>query len=173
MAESEQLQLQPAELQKWRFLVASPVLDSRHPRIRSIAWMLWECSGGRPRAFAELAHCVARDCVTYQRDTARVGEEDIAGYTRTPTRNDAVDALQRGADDCDAKARLFVALCLARGLRARMMPMGNRAGMLQHVYAAVEVDGKWLPVETTLRRARIGDEPRSVPFEKGKKEWLR
>lgn len=170
---SEPITLQPAELQKWRFLVAAPILDSRHPRIRAMAGMLWECACGRVRAFAELAHCLARDCVTYTRDTARVGEEDIAGYTRTPSKNDAVDALVRGTDDCDAKARLFVAICLARNVPARMEPLVNRAGMLQHVYAAVRLDGEWLPVETTLRRARIGDAPRSVPFETGTREWLR
>lgn len=165
--------LQPAEDAKWRFLQAAPMLDSRHRGIRCMARLMRELACGNERRFAELAHTISKDWVRYQRDTDRVGSEDIAGYTRTPQVNDPIDALNRGVDDCDAKARLFVALCLAGGLQARMEKLANRAGMLQHVYASVFLDGSWLPVETTLRRAVIGDEPRSVPFERDSKEWLR
>lgn len=174
MTEHEaQAELQPAEMQKWRFLVASPFLDSRHRRIRAMAGLMRELSGTDDVRFALLAHCIARDWVRYVRDTGRVGEEDIAGYTRSPTPSDPVDALDRREDDCDAKARLFCALCLAGRVKARMMPLSNRAGMLQHVYAEVWLGDQWLPVETTLRRAVIGDAPRSVPFERGTEEWLR
>ncbi len=163
----------PDDVRKWAFLAAAPHADVRHPQIRRKAEQLWEVADQNPERFVHLAHTLARDCIRYERDTARVGEEDVAGFTREPSPNDAVDALNRGVDDCDAKARLFVALCLAVRLRAKMEPLWNRAGRLQHVYASVMLDGKQQPVELTLRRARVGDDPYSVPFEKGTKKWLR
>jgi len=165
-------QLQPGELQKWRFLAAAPHLDCRDAKIQKLAARLLECAQRDPVRFANLAQCVARDNVRFVRDTARIGEEDIAGYTRVPGRLDAVEALVRGWDDCDAKARLFVALCLAVGIPARMEKIVNRAGALQHVYGLVELDGAWLPVELTLRRARVGDDPYTVPKEVDG-QWLR
>ncbi|OFW65967.1 MAG: hypothetical protein A2Y74_05390 [Actinobacteria bacterium RBG_13_63_9] len=160
-------------MRKWRFLAAAPYLDVQDVRLRRLAASLWEVAQRDPERFANLAQCVARDNVRFVRDTARVGEEDIAGYTRTPGRLDAVEALVRGWDDCDAKARLFVALCLAQRVPAKMMPLENGAGMLQHVYAAVRFGGgNWLPVELTLRRARVGDDPYAVPKE-ADGQWLR
>jgi transglutaminase-like putative cysteine protease len=168
----EAVALQPAELQKWRFLAAAPYLDCRDAKIHKLAARLFECAQRDPERFANLAQCVCRDNVKFVRDTARVGEEDIAGYTRIPGRLDAVEALVRGADDCDAKARLFVALCLSVGIPARMEKIVTRAGALQHVYAIVTLDGRALPVELTLRRARVGDDPYAVPKE-ADGQWLR
>ncbi len=167
------MSLQPDEMAKWRFLAASPYLDVQEPRLRKLAANLWECAQRDPERFANLAQCVARDNIHFIRDTARVGGEDIAGYTRTPGRFDAVEALIRGEDDCDAKARIFVALCLAQGVPAKMMPLQNGAGMLQHVFAAVRLGEPWLPVELTLRRARVGDDPYAVPVERTTGQWLR
>lgn len=167
------MSLQPGELAKWRFLAAAPYLDARTPQIRKLAANLWECAQRDPERFAHLAQCVARDNIKFVRDTARVGEEDIAGYTRVPGRLDAVDALVRGADDCDAKARLFVALCLCAGVPARMEKMETGAGMLQHVYGSVRLGDVWCPVELTLQRARVGDDPYSVPVERATGKWLR
>lgn len=166
----------PEEVKKWRFLAGAPHADALHPEIQVVADALWKVAKTRD-AYLELVHCLARDVIRYATDTARVGTEDIAGYTREPKRNDAVEALHRRLDDCDAKARLFVALCLAKGIRAKMQPLwesrAGNLGRLAHVYAAVLIDERWLPVECTLKRARIGDEPKAVPFERGKKDWLR
>lgn len=161
-----------AELEKWRFLAAAPVLDARHPRIQKIARQLLDVADGHPYRFVQLAAALARDCIRYEVDSRRVGGEDVAGYTRRPGRDDAIDALQRGVDDCDAKARLFVALCLAAGLRARMRRL-VRGGVLRHVFASVILDGKESSVELTLRRARVGDEPFDVPYERGTQDWSR
>jgi transglutaminase-like putative cysteine protease len=109
-----------------------------------------------------------------------VGREDIAGFTRPSRTGDALEALERGSDDCDAKARLFVALCLARGFRAQLMPVWRcRDGRLTfaaapemptdelaHVYGAVWMLGAWHWAETTLARACLGDHPLAVPKEK-------
>lgn len=144
--------------------------DSRHPQLRELAHALMyaaELSGDRSR-FLSLALTVARDWIRYVTDTKRTGGEDVAGMTRPPEPPLAV--LWRGADDCDAKARLFVALCLAEGFQARIE--GEEVGdHLAHVWGLVRVADHWTPAETTLARARLGDAPRSVPKETGG-QWL-
>lgn len=157
---------------KWDFLQRAPAADARDPELARLAGALAAVSARArqpARAFAHLAACVARDCIRYERDTARTGGEDIAGLTRPPA--PALEAFRRGVDDCDAKARLFCALCLAAGTRARMVPLW-RGDELQHVSAEVLLDGQWEPVELTLARARVGDRPKDVPRE-GDGQWLR
>ena len=147
----------PDEYAKWAYLHARPPLDALDRRIQARACALWAAAGERPAAFVHLAAALARDAIHFQTDTARVGSEHL-GHP--------ADALERGTDDCDAKARLFVALCLAVGLRAELVPRWTPDGQrLQHVYAAVQLAGRWQPVELTLSRARVGDEPLSVPKE--------
>jgi transglutaminase-like putative cysteine protease len=167
---------QDDDREKWKFLRAAPIRDARNPLIQSIARSLWAATLAstedvslHQRRFVQLAHTVARDWITQVIDTARVGEEDIAGFTRAPTFDDAVDALRRGVDDCDAKARLFVALCLVVGVQARMEPVwkGDR---LEHVWSQAFIDGAWMPVELTLARARLGEVGGDVPKE-GNGKW--
>lgn len=154
---------------KWRFLERVPELDAQDPALRDVATHLWRAALCRPRVFVHLAHALARDGITYQTDTARTGGEDIAGFTRRQSH--ALEALERGRDDCDAKARLFVALCRAAGLRARMVPRWE-GETLRHVSAAVTLEGKERPVETILGRARLGEVAEQIPTEKGSARWL-
>lgn len=139
--------------------------------MRQKAAHLWAAADGVPERFVKLAAAAARDCIRYETDTARIGGEDIAGFTRPRQPSDPVDAWMRGIDDCDAKARFFCALCLAREIPAEMVDhwQGEK---LKHVYTRVCVDGRWMPVETTLARARVGDIPWDVPKEKNG-QWLR
>lgn len=154
---------------KWEFLARAPERDARDPELVRIARFLWFAALGKPWPFAHLCAALARDGIRYERDVARTGGEDIAGFTRGY--RSPLEALRRGVDDCDAKARLFVALCRACRLRARMVPLW-RGDELQHVSAEVFLDGEWQPVELTLARARVGDAPRDVPTEKDG-TWLR
>lgn len=160
--------------EKWRFLRDAPQADARHPEIKRTADLLWQAAEGDLRRFVLLAQTVARDWVRYQTDTDRVGREDIAGLTRSPTPDDAVDALRRGVDDCDAKARLFCALCIARAVPAQMVPKWTKDAPrdLTHVFAQVHIRGRWCWVETILARARLGELGDNVPFEKGTESWL-
>jgi transglutaminase-like putative cysteine protease len=167
------------EQAKWSFLEHAPAGDARHPIIRQIAVSFWtavQCSAPQSitiarRRFADLAFTVARDWVRFETDTDRLGHEDIAGFTRDARADDAVDALRRGVDDCDAKARLFVALCIAGGVQAHMVPHWQ-AGQLAHVSAAFSEDGAtWVPVELTLSRARAGDTARTIPRETETGKW--
>jgi hypothetical protein len=163
--------------QKWIFLRDAPERDARSPELRAIAASLLGAAGGSawPRwAFVQLAQCLARDCIVYQSDIDRVGREQIDGYT--DPQGSTVEAYSRGADDCDAKARLFVALCLAVQIPARMVPRWIR-GALTHVSAEVYCEAppdlrqQWRPVETILDRARLGDVAESIPREIDTGHW--
>lgn len=167
------------EGEKWKYLQAAPARDAGHPVIRHMAALLRELvQMSRPSSetiarirYADLALTIARDWIRYETDTDRTGGEDIAGFTRPATRDDAVDALWRGVDDCDAKARLFVALCLAGGIEADTVPHWTN-DRLAHVSGAFSADGAtWLPVETTLTRARIGDTQETIPKETETGKW--
>lgn len=159
--------------EKWAFLRDAPAADARHPTIAMLGRHLLAASFGNPWRFASLAQTVARDWIKQVTDTVRVGREDIAGLTRIPKPDDAIDALRRGRDDCDAKARLFVALCLAAGIQARMVAWWSKTPEpdLTHVSAEVRLGGKWRPVELTLARARLDELGTSVPGEKKDGKW--
>lgn len=160
--------------QKWEYLRGIPGSDAEHPQIRALATHLRAASGYSPTRLAQLCMTVARDWIKQTSDVNIRGGEDIAGLTRPPSADDAIDALRRGDDDCDAKARLFVSLCLASGLLARMVgrwrncpvsEMTPNGRTLIHVSAEVHLDGKWQPVELTLSRARLGEMGETVPKE--------
>ena len=155
---------------KWLQLAALPERDAQAEAVRHLAGLLHEASSGNRRLFVALCQTVARDGIRFVSDVARVGHEDIAGVTRDY--GDPLEALERGQDDCDAKGRLVVALLLAGGLGARMVPWWDRkTGDLDHVAAEVMLDGRWQHLETILSRARIGDEPQQIPVEISTGQW--
>lgn len=166
------------EAAKLRALQELAALDAEHPHTREAARTLRDLVANQlgvggvrgDRLFALLCHAIARDGVPYRSDTQRTGGEDIAGLTRPPEHPFAV--LRREGDDCDAKARLFVALCRAGGLQAEVIPLW-KGGALQHVFSRVRLGPVWESAELTLSRARLGDEPQTVPYEKNKNDWAR
>lgn len=149
---------------KWKLLQEVCIADSHDPKIIHMSKLLWELSQSNPLRFFKLALATARDGIEYESDVKQFGHEDIAGVTRPPGPDDAIDAYTRGHDDCDAKARLFVALCLAAGFEARLWPLWKH-GVLQHVAAEVRSGGRWLHAETILSRARLGEMHTDVPKE--------
>jgi transglutaminase-like putative cysteine protease len=151
--------------EKWQLLQEVTATDASNPKLKRMAELLWELSQNRPIRFLKLALAVARDGVTYESDIKQFGHEDIAGVTRAPDPDDAIDAYNRGSDDCDAKARLFVALCLAAGFNARLWPLWKH-GVLQHVAGEVLLDRKWIHAETILARAQLGEMHTDVPKER-------
>ena len=166
------------ERAKWDFLQAAPERDAGDTMIKGIAQHLLAISYLSPFpdwCFAQLALALVRDCIRYQLDTDRVGREQIDGFT-DPWAS-AILPFQRGVDDCDAKARMFVALCLAAGLDAEMVPRW-RGQRLAHVWGRVKVKGpgeslpRWYNAETILRRARLGDVSDKVPKEIETGRWL-
>ncbi len=166
------------ELEKWLFLQRAPFEDAKTPEIRVKAHAMAAIAADSrwPEfAFANLAHCLARDCIVYQLDSERVGREQIDGFTDPQPLAD--EPYRRGYDDCDAKARFFVALCIAGGLTAAMVDRwtGNR---LAHVYGSCMILGpndkgrRLYFAETILRRARLGEVAENVPKELETGRWL-
>jgi hypothetical protein len=155
---------------KWKLLSEMPAIDAKNPRIKRMADLLWSIAEERPIRFFKLAMAVARDGIAYASDIKQFGHEDIAGVTRHPEPNDALDAYDRGSDDCDAKARLFVALCLARGFDSHLWPLWKN-GELAHVAGEVEYQGKTYHAETILARARLGEMHTDVPKEPNTGKW--
>ena len=145
---------------KWAFLRDAPALDARENEIAGLARALWFAAGQDVRSFAELCHAYCRDVILFMTDTEQFGGEDIAPAGRLS------DVLHRKVDDCDAKARLFVALFLAVHLVAEMVDHW-RGDELTHVSARFRLGDKWIPVELTLARARLGEDPKDVPKDVG------
>jgi hypothetical protein len=171
---------------KWAFLRDAPAQDAKTPEIKHIA--AW--AGLMVKNFAcpwwsrvHVLHAIARDCISYKTDVSRVGREQIDGFTDPQGPADA--SLVRGLDDCDAKARLFVALCLASNIPAEMVPLPSAGAIeagqnLGHVYARVwmprriveknsvresPTDFAWHTTETILSRAIVGCDPMETPKE--------
>lgn len=155
---------------KWELLQEMPNIDSKNAKLKEMADLIWQLSMHRPIVFFKLALAVARDGITYESDIKQFGHEDIAGVTRAPEPDDAIDSYERGSDDCDAKARLFVALCLARGFTARLWPLWKN-NVLKHVAGEVKHNGHWLHAETILARARLGEMHTDVPKETSTGKW--
>jgi transglutaminase-like putative cysteine protease len=155
---------------KWTLLQEMPAIDAKNPKLRKIADALWFASLARPKVFILLAFACARDCISYASDIKQFGHEDITGVTRAPNPDDAIDAYERGRDDCDAKARFFVALCLAAGFEARLWPLW-KDGELAHVAGEVKYRGEWVHAETILSRARLGEMHTEVPKEPTTGKW--
>jgi len=176
--------LEPQEQRKWEFLRDVPLRDATsnetpgNEQLRQVAaafatvanlspWPQW--------CFANLALCAARDCIVYQTDNDRIGREQIDGLTDPYV--SPLAPFQRGYDDCDAKARFFVGLCVCRRMNAEMVPR-RRGFKLAHVYGRVVVQGprdktpRWYLAETILGRARLGEIAEAVPKEIETGKWL-
>jgi transglutaminase-like putative cysteine protease len=182
-----------SDWEKFQFLRDVPRKDADRPELKALADGLWAvaCISPFPRwAYVELAQCVARDLIRYETDAERVGREQIDGWTDPYV--SPLAPLERGVDDCDAKARLFVALCLARGIAAEIDPRPSpkeiqRGAKFAHAAAKVYVGlpiydrttktltqgpTQWVPVETILARAKVAERAEHVPGEKDTGNWL-
>ncbi len=82
-------------------------------------------------------------------------------YIRDPKREvleDSAVTLARGFGDCDAKSRVFVALCLACGVPARSFPVRPEYDF-PHVLAEVYWRGQWQKADPTVLNSEIGRIP--------------
>ncbi|MBK9266183.1 MAG: transglutaminase domain-containing protein [Polyangiaceae bacterium] len=82
-------------------------------------------------------------------------------YVRDPKREvleDSSVTLKRGFGDCDAKSRVFIALCLACDVPARSYPVRPEADF-PHVLAEVFWRGAWHRADPTILNSEIGRIP--------------
>ena len=131
--------------------------DAHDPAV--LAWA--RAFAGLPRPHREEAILrFAQRCIRYERDPA--------WYDREGQRHgielldSSAVALQRGYGDCDVKARLFVALCLATGVPAEIEPVFQGENGFPHVRARVlRPDGRrWQTADPTIVNSTIGKLPR-------------
>lgn len=120
---------------KARWLDAQATIDASSARLGAFARELARRSPNPAATFFSLA----RDGIRYVPDLDPHGR-------RAEVLADSLTILRRGSDDCDGKVRLFVALCRAVGLHARVVPVyaGDR---FVHVQAEVHGVPGWAPTE--------------------------
>lgn len=145
---------------KARWLDAAASLDARHPGIREIAIRFQKARGASdPRGVATDIHAFVRDI----------------SYCYGPSHQEFADSwtiLNRpggACDNCAGKSRLFVALCRAVEIEARIVPNFRNPTEFNHVQAQVRWPGSesepraepggWLRVELILRGVPLGGGP--------------
>ncbi len=155
--------------EKAKWLDAAASLDAvTGEKTRRMALRFARAAGPNdPERFANAAFYFVRDSIEYVPDANE--EEEFA---------DSDTVLERGADDCDGKSRLFVALVRAApigGVEARILPVfRHHKGIFTpddfvHVQAQVRWPGSekkihagaggWLRAELTLAGAELGGDP--------------
>lgn len=80
---------------------------------------------------------------------------------RQETLEDAETVLSRGWTDCDGKVRIFVALCTAAGVAARVHPVFTGDTGFPHVQATAWLadEGKWTVVDPSVTNAGLDERP--------------
>ena len=116
------------------------------------------------RAAAILRFC--QHCIAYERDPGIIDENGTRHGIEVL--DSSAVGLTRGYGDCDLKARLFVALCLASGLEAVIEPVFTGRNGFPHVRARVrstdpETAGTWDPRATPARSSRTGGQDTADP----------
>lgn len=156
--------------QKARWLDAAASEDATDPKLR--AWaaekFLYFTHDERrelrtPRELVEAILRFVRDRIAYVRDFG--GREEFA---------DTMTILRRGYDDCDGKARTFVAIVRALGhpeIQARIRPVFHDRDFV-HVQAEARfpgsaddrdaMQGGWLLVELIVEGVGLGQDPMRV-----------
>jgi transglutaminase-like putative cysteine protease len=133
----------PSNLAKARFMAAGSASDLQLAEVHRWAAVF------RRLPYHERAAAILRFCqyaIDYVRDPRREVLEDSAV------------TLLRGYGDCDAKTRVFVALCRASGLQAREKPV-RPAYDFPHILAEVYVNGRWRPADPTILNSTIDHIP--------------
>ena len=117
------------------------------------------------RCAAAILRFVQR-CIRYERDPAWFDAEGTRHGIELL--DSAAVGLHRGYGDCDLKARLFVALCLACGVTADIEPVFTGDTGFPHVRARVlretsETAGeRWETADPTIVNSTIGHLPRKA-----------
>jgi hypothetical protein len=135
----------PRDIRK--FLGASPFIESRNGRVRSVAREILKDKQDQPAwAQVEAIYDYVREHVEYR-------ESELKG---------AVDTLNDGQGDCEAMTSLFIALCRASKVPARMI------WVMDHSYPEFYLEdaagnGHWFPCQISGDRA-FGSMPETRPI---------
>lgn len=120
------------------FLTPGPMIESTHPKIKAAAA---EVIAGKEGAWekVEAIYDWVRERIKF--------EDNRGGEVKS-----ALAAMQAGVGDCDEMTSLFVALCRAIGVPARMVRVPNHC---YPEFCLVDAEGKehWLPCQVSGTRA--------------------
>ncbi len=152
---------------KARWLDAAASVDSLTAPVRVLASRFvrrYPSVETRARAM----HRWVRDTIAYANDRPLAGEIAMGEQFAS-----APEVLAIGADDCDGKSRLLVALARAGGVEARIRPVFPRPDRFSHVQVELRWPGSetwdrasddgWVLAETILRDCDLGDDPEAAP----------
>jgi hypothetical protein len=130
-----------------KYLGASPYIESRNARIRSLAREILKDKTDQPAwSQVEAIYDHVRDHVEYR-------ESELKG---------AVQTLSDGVGDCEAMTSLFIALCRAAKIPARMVWVTDHS--YPEFYLEDETgNGTWFPCQISGARA-FGSMPETRPI---------
>lgn len=123
-------------------------------------------------AKAHEIHRWVRDNIRYVRDWRETTNSPGERFA------DSESILKQGYEDCDGKARLFVALCRTCGVDARIRPVFKKHPELAFTHVQAEVrwpgserlsyamPGGWVLAELILKGCEIGMNPDDMPRDK-------
>lgn len=146
---------------KANWLDAAASLDARDPYIRELAIRYQKSRGANdPRGLATDFQAFARDAISYCYGPSH---QEFADSKTILTRPGGA------CDNCAGKSRVFVALCRAVELDARILPNFKHPDEFNHVQAQVRWPGSerepmaepggWLRVELIVRGVPLGYGP--------------
>ena len=147
----------PSREAKAAYMADAARHDAHDPAV--LAWARTFVTLPRPDREEAILRFVQR-CIRYERDPAWYDRE---GHRHgIEVLESSAVALRRGYGDCDAKARLFVAICLAAGVPAEIEPVFRGENGFPHVRARVlHPDGsRWQTADPTIVNSTIGKLPR-------------
>lgn len=136
-------------------------LDARNPGIRELAIRYQKAYGANnPRAVATALHAFARDSISYCYGPSAQEFADSWTILNRPG---------GACDNCAGKSRVFVALCRAVEIEARIVPNFKNPDEFNHVQAQVRWSGSeqdpraeaggWLRAELIVKGVPLGAGP--------------
>ncbi len=137
-----------------KYLIASPYIEARDGRIRTIAGDVWHEAG---ESADEAAPNETPEATTKVADWTRIEAlydyvlENIK-YVEGSEDKSAVATLRDGHADCHGRSAMFVALCRASGVPARVVWVNNHC-FAEFYLEDAEGQGFWFPAESAGTRA--------------------
>jgi transglutaminase-like putative cysteine protease len=146
---------------KANWLDAAASLDARHPGIRELAIRFMKARGANdPRGIATDIHAFCRDSISYCYGPSHQEFADSWTILNRPG---------GACDNCAGKSRVFVALCRAVEIDARIVANFKNPNEFNHVQAQVRWPGSqnepraeaggWLRAELIIKGVPLGAGP--------------
>jgi hypothetical protein len=124
--------------------IGQMVMDDLHrPTLRLFTLSVLERAGADTRSQSQMARAIyawVKNRIRYVRDP------QVLETVQSP-----LATLKIKAGDCDDHAGLVAGMALSVGITPRFVVVGTGANSFSHIYPELNVDGKWMPSDTTIR----------------------